>query len=40
MVSDRIEQFMLSAAAVVAVLMGITVVVILGTVLLLTRFFH
>jgi len=39
-VSDRIEELMLSAAAVVAVLMGITVVVILGTALLLTRFFH
>ncbi len=40
MVSNRIEQLMLSAAAVVAVLMGLTIVVTLGTALLLTRFFH
>jgi hypothetical protein len=40
MVSNRIEGLMLSAAAVVAVLLGITVVVILGTALLLTRFFN
>jgi hypothetical protein len=39
MVSNRIEDLMLSAAAVVAVIMGLMVTAVLGVTLLATRFF-